>query len=63
LLANAEISRPIAENPPRLALFGLFTVPDDSPDDSTLQKAGFWGASPENEPQTVKGFNRLNART
>jgi hypothetical protein len=46
-----------------LALFGLFTVPDDSPDDSTLQKAGFWGASPENEPQTVKGFNRLNART
>jgi hypothetical protein len=36
LLANAEISRPNAENPPRLALFGLFPVPDDSPDDSTL---------------------------
>jgi hypothetical protein len=43
LLANAEISRPNAENPPRLALFGLFPVPDDSPDDSTLQKAGFLG--------------------
>jgi hypothetical protein len=43
LLANAEISPQIAENPPRLALFGLFPVPDDSPDDSTLQKAGFGG--------------------